>query len=100
MSSTTARVTAVDPYGLHAKFAIDTTEDWVIEYVDHLHDHFLDPVVIRGGHHTAPTTAPTTPGSSAAKRPESIAEFTFPGGAFRAADLADTGIDAQKRQAA
>ncbi|MPY57966.1 L-fuconate dehydratase [Streptomyces spongiae] len=60
-----------------------TTEDRVIEYVDHLHDHFLDPVVIREGHYTAPST----PGFSATMRPESIAEYTFPGGKFWVADL-------------
>ncbi|MDQ1065866.1 L-fuconate dehydratase [Streptomyces canus] len=67
-----------------------TTEDRVIEYVDHLHDHFLDPVVIREGHYTAPVA----PGFSAAMRPESIARYTFPGGAFWAEDLAD---DTQKK---
>ncbi|MFJ8360988.1 L-fuconate dehydratase [Streptomyces sp. NPDC093984] len=60
-----------------------TTEDRVIEYVDHLHEHFRDPVVIREGHYTAPAA----PGFSAAMRPESIAEYTFPGGTFWAADL-------------
>ncbi|MEU0073612.1 L-fuconate dehydratase [Streptomyces sp. NPDC006332] len=60
-----------------------TTEDRVIEYVDHLHDHFLDPVVIRDGHYTAPNA----PGFSAAMRPESLARYTFPDGAFWAADL-------------
>ncbi|MBC9725947.1 L-fuconate dehydratase [Streptomyces sp. TRM68367] len=60
-----------------------TTEDRVIEYVDHLHDHFRDPVVIREGHYTAPTA----PGFSAAMRPESIARYTYPGGTFWAADL-------------
>lgn len=59
-----------------------TTDDRVIEYVDHLHEHFRDPVVIREGHYTAPTA----PGFSAAMRPESIAEYTFPGGTFWAAD--------------
>ncbi|MGW7378076.1 L-fuconate dehydratase [Streptomyces sp. NPDC054794] len=59
-----------------------TTDDRVIEYVDHLHDHFLDPVVIRRGHYTVPTA----PGFSAAMRPESIARYTFPGGTFWAAD--------------
>ena len=62
-----------------------STEDRVIEYVDHLHDHFLDPVVIREGHYMAPTA----PGFSAAMRPESIARYTFPDGAFWAEDLAD-----------
>lgn len=60
-----------------------TTENRVIEYVDHLHDHFLDPVVIREGRYTAPTA----PGFSAAMRPESLARYTYPGGAFWAADL-------------
>ncbi|MEU9734568.1 enolase C-terminal domain-like protein [Streptomyces sp. NPDC048002] len=62
-----------------------TTEDRVIEYVDHLHDHFLDPVEIHDGHYTAPTA----PGFSAAMRPESIARYTFPDGAFWAAYLDD-----------
>ncbi|MET7485377.1 L-fuconate dehydratase [Streptomyces sp. NPDC005538] len=68
-----------------------STDDRVIEYVDHLHDHFLDPVVIREGHYMAPTT----PGFSATMRPESIARYTFPGGTFWAADL-----DRQKGHAA
>ncbi|MFE2464285.1 L-fuconate dehydratase [Streptomyces mirabilis] len=68
-----------------------TTDDRVIEYVDHLHDHFLDPVVIRQGHYTAPTA----PGFSAAMRPQSIAEFTYPGGTFWAADLAHQKSDSQ-----
>ncbi|MFH8484170.1 L-fuconate dehydratase [Streptomyces longisporoflavus] len=61
-----------------------TTENRVIEYVDHLHDHFVDPVVLRDGHYLAPTA----PGFSAAMRAESLAEYTYPGGAFWAADLA------------
>ncbi|QFZ73134.1 fuconate dehydratase [Streptomyces fagopyri] len=73
-----------------------TTDDRVIEYVDHLHDHFLDPVVIRQGHYTAPTA----PGFSATMRPESIAEFTYPGGTFWAADLARQESDTQKGEAA
>ena len=62
-----------------------TTEDRVIEYVDHLHEHFLDPVVICDGHYTAPTA----PGFSAAMRPRSVARYTYPGGTFWAADLAE-----------
>ncbi|MFE6287273.1 enolase C-terminal domain-like protein [Streptomyces sp. NPDC057877] len=64
-----------------------TTEDRVIEYVDHLHDHFLDPVVIRDGHYAVPTA----PGFSAAMRPESIARYTYPGGTFWSADRAAGG---------
>jgi L-fuconate dehydratase len=49
----------------------------VIEYVDHLHEHFTDPVVIVNGRYRAPTA----PGFSAEMRPESVAAHTFPGGA-------------------
>ena len=34
-----------------------TTDDRVIEYVDHLHEHFVDPVVVRDGRYLAPTVA-------------------------------------------
>ncbi|MGW6748078.1 L-fuconate dehydratase [Streptomyces sp. NPDC055006] len=73
-----------------------TTQDRVIEYVDHLHGHFIDPVVMRDGHYTAPTA----PGFSAAMRPESIAEYTYPDGSFWAADLAGQGATDQKGAAA
>ncbi|MGW7238182.1 L-fuconate dehydratase [Streptomyces sp. NPDC054804] len=74
-----------------------TTDDRVIEYVDHLHEHFRDPVVIREGHYAAPTA----PGFSAAMRPESIAEYTYPGGTFWAADAqTQTHAQTQKGQAA
>ncbi|GGI98715.1 L-fuconate dehydratase [Streptomyces brasiliensis] len=68
-----------------------TTDKRVIEYVDHLHEHFLAPVVVREGHYTAPTA----PGFSAAMRPESIARYTYPGGTFWATDP-----DTRKGQAA
>jgi len=48
----------------------------MIEYVDHLHEHFLDPVTIRDARYVAPTR----PGYSAEMRPESIARFRFPDG--------------------
>jgi L-fuconate dehydratase len=53
-----------------------TTTDRVIEYVDHLHEHFLDPVVIERGRYRAPTA----PGFSAQMRAESIAEYLYPSG--------------------
>ncbi|GGR90894.1 MULTISPECIES: L-fuconate dehydratase [Streptomyces] len=68
-----------------------STEDRVIEYVDHLHEHFLDPVVLRAGHYTAPTA----PGFSAALRPEALAHYTFPGGTYWSA-----GPDGRKGQSA
>ncbi|MCO5973907.1 enolase C-terminal domain-like protein [Actinoallomurus soli] len=54
-----------------------STEDRVIEYVDHLHEHFTDPVRIRDGHYLAPTA----PGMSAQIRPESLREYAYPDGA-------------------
>jgi L-fuconate dehydratase len=41
----------------------------IIEYVDHLHEHFVDPVVIRDGRYQAPTA----PGFSAEMRAETLA---------------------------
>jgi L-fuconate dehydratase len=51
-------------------------ENRVLEYVEHLHEHFLDPVVIRGGRYVAPSA----PGYSIEMRPESIREYEFPSG--------------------
>jgi len=51
-------------------------EDRVIEYVDHLHEHFLTPVDIRRGRYFLPET----PGYSIEIRPESLAKFAFPDG--------------------
>uniref|UniRef100_UPI0031CE5C30 L-fuconate dehydratase n=1 Tax=Streptomyces hawaiiensis TaxID=67305 RepID=UPI0031CE5C30 len=61
-----------------------TTDDRVIEYVDHLHQHFVAPVVMRDGHYTAPLD----PGFSATMREESIAAYHFPDGTFWVADRA------------
>ncbi|WP_328679775.1 fuconate dehydratase [Streptomyces sp. NBC_00322] len=52
-------------------------EDRVIEYVDHLHEHFTDPAVIDSGRYVAPRA----PGFSARMLPESIAAHTYPHGA-------------------
>ena len=60
-----------------------TTEDRVVEYVDHLHEHFLTPVVINNGHYAAPTA----PGFSAEMYEKSIATYRYPDGVFWAADL-------------
>lgn len=48
-------------------------EGRVIEYVDHLHEHFVDPVVISGGNYQAPAR----PGASTEMRVESIAQYTY-----------------------
>ena len=49
----------------------------VLEYVDHLHEHFVDPVVMRHGHYLPPTA----PGYSITMRPESLVRYAFPNGA-------------------
>ncbi|MFC4068267.1 enolase C-terminal domain-like protein [Actinoplanes subglobosus] len=51
-------------------------QDRVIEYVDHLHEHFADPVVIRDGAYQLPQA----PGFSARMLPETLARFSFPDG--------------------
>ncbi|MFF5567409.1 enolase C-terminal domain-like protein [Streptomyces sp. NPDC012623] len=56
-------------------------DDRVIEYVDHLHEHFADPVVIVEGRYTAPTA----PGFSARMLPASIAAYRYPDGPVWAA---------------
>lgn len=53
-----------------------TMQDRVIEYVDHLHEHFLDPVVIRRGRYMVPQM----PGYSIEIRAESLENFSFPDG--------------------
>ncbi len=68
-----------------------TTEDRVIEFVDHLHEHFLDPVVITDGHYQAPTA----PGFSAAMHQASLDTYRYPDGAFWTADLAESNQEDQ-----
>jgi len=51
-----------------------------IEFVDHLHEHFVDPVAIENGRYLAPMSA----GYSITMKPESIERFAFPnGGAWK-----------------
>ena len=57
-------------------------EDRVIEFVDHLHEHFLDPVRIVRGHYQLPVR----PGFSIEMKAESLGAYRFPGGsAWRSA---------------
>jgi L-fuconate dehydratase len=53
-----------------------TTEGRMIEYIDHLHGHFVDPVTIEAGRYVAPRR----PGAGAQILPESVAEFSYPDG--------------------
>ncbi|KVE38037.1 L-fuconate dehydratase [Burkholderia sp. TSV86] len=61
-----------------------TREGRVIEYVDHLHEHFVDPCVIR---HAA-YVPPSAPGFSITMKPESLRRYQFRGMATPEAALA------------
>ena len=52
-----------------------TRDGRVIEYVDHLHEHFVDPCVIRN----AAYMPPTAPGFSIEMKPASLEQYTFRG---------------------
>lgn len=62
-------------------------ENRVIEYVDHLHEHFRDPVRIRRGHYLLPDA----PGYSGEILPDSLEEYAFPTGSAWAAFCDPTG---------
>jgi L-fuconate dehydratase len=47
-----------------------------VEFVDHLHEHFVYPVEIRNGNYVAPLA----PGYSIEMKPESIRQYEFPNG--------------------
>jgi L-fuconate dehydratase len=51
-------------------------EDRVCEYVDHLHEHFVDPVRIVNGRYAAPTA----PGYSITMKAQSLADYEYPTG--------------------
>ena len=51
-------------------------ENRVVEWVDHLHEHFADPAVVTDGRYLAPTA----PGYSIEMLPESLARYEFPYG--------------------
>ncbi|MGH9384596.1 MAG: L-fuconate dehydratase [Vicinamibacterales bacterium] len=53
-----------------------TLENRVTEFVDHLHEHFVDPVVIRSARYMPPLT----PGYSAEIKPESRLRYRYPTG--------------------
>ncbi|WP_345218174.1 enolase C-terminal domain-like protein [Georgenia halophila] len=57
-------------------------EDRAVEYVDHLHEHFTDPVQISGGRYVAPTA----PGMGARMKDRSVVDHTYPGGSVWCAD--------------
>ena len=50
-----------------------TTQERVAEYVDHLHEHFVDPCIVRD----AAYVAPAAPGYSITMKPESLETYRF-----------------------
>ena len=53
-----------------------STDGRVIEYVDHLHDHFKDPVRLVNGRYAAPEV----PGYSIEMHPETLSQYVYPDG--------------------
>jgi L-fuconate dehydratase len=51
-------------------------DDRVIEYVDHLHEHFVDPCVVRGGAYQVPES----PGTNITMKPASLLAHAYPHG--------------------
>jgi L-fuconate dehydratase len=51
-------------------------ENRTCEFVDHLHEHFVEPVRVENGRYLAPLT----PGYSAEINPESLSHFAYPQG--------------------
>jgi L-fuconate dehydratase len=52
-------------------------EGRIVEYVDHLHEHFVDPCVVENGRYRAPTA----PGYSSQMRADSLRRYAYPDGA-------------------
>jgi len=55
-----------------------TMEGRVIEYVDHLHEHFLDPVTVRNGRYLLPEK----PGYSIEMKKQTLIDYSFPNGSI------------------
>jgi L-fuconate dehydratase len=53
-----------------------SVQDRVVEYVDHLHEHFVDPVRMRDAHYLPPES----PGYSAEIKAESLQRYRYPDG--------------------
>jgi L-fuconate dehydratase len=52
-------------------------ENRACEFVDHLHEHFVNPVQVEGGRYLAPRA----PGYSAEIKPAALVQFAYPNGA-------------------
>jgi len=63
-------------------------EDRIIEYVDHLHEHFQEPVVIKDGAYIPPTL----PGYSITMKERSLEDYSYPGGIIWKNELMETQV--------
>ncbi len=64
---------------------VETVEDRIVEYVDHLHEHFVHPVVIKDGRYMPPEA----PGYSIEMKRESLDRYELPNGeAWQLASMA------------
>jgi L-fuconate dehydratase len=68
-------------------------EDRAIEFVDHLHQHFLEPVRIRKGRYLTPSM----PGFSAEMHRETLTQYRFPDGAVWK-DITHPGTSSEDRR--
>jgi L-alanine-DL-glutamate epimerase-like enolase superfamily enzyme len=65
-----------------------TLENRVTEYVDHLHEHFVEPCVVRDGAYVLPTA----PGYSAEMHRRSLATYAFPAGTYWASQATSESV--------
>ncbi|HTS57830.1 MAG TPA: L-fuconate dehydratase [Terriglobales bacterium] len=67
----------VQHYSLFDYIAVSASlENRVLEYIDHLHEHFVHPVEIRCGRYMPPKA----PGFTITMRPDSLDAYAFPNG--------------------
>ena len=55
---------------------VGTTEGRVTEFVDHLHEHFFDPCIVKDSHYMPPSR----PGYSIEMKPASLNDHVYPTG--------------------
>jgi L-fuconate dehydratase len=65
-----------------------TTENRIVEWVDHLHEHFLHPAVVANGRYLIPTA----PGYSIEMLPDSLERHEFPSGSAWSAGRSQVSI--------
>lgn len=68
-------------------------ENRVTEYVDHLHEHFVDPCIVRDGAYVLPSK----PGYSAQMFEASVEEYSFPAGHYWASVMSNESSSNDRR---